>query len=162
MAGVTWILPIHLKAFESALEQRENDLQLAKYKQIHENVTFKTLSPLEYQASEILTNYALKLTQEQLLQSMSYLCIELLDSRTEMMQTYQIYPTQLNLNNLPESLFHNQWRKDPSNLVLTQNFHLFCNNIQSSNDKIIERVEDYEYLLSKVFHEIKRLNKKCK
>jgi hypothetical protein len=46
-----------LKAFESALEQRENDLQLAKYKQIHENVTFKTLSPLEYHASEILTNY---------------------------------------------------------------------------------------------------------
>ncbi|CAB4378322.1 unnamed protein product [Rhizophagus irregularis] len=143
-----------LKAFESALEQRENDLQLAKYKQIHENVTFKTLSPLEYQASEILTNYALKLTQEQLLQSTSYLCIELLDSRTETMQTYQIYrfnhetkpgrkvvhngetnhfvcsckyttfsgiicrhifrvATQLNLNNLPESLFHNQWRKDP-------------------------------------------------
>ncbi|CAB4392780.1 unnamed protein product [Rhizophagus irregularis] len=189
-----------LKAFESALEQRENDLQLAKYKQIHENVTFKTLSPLEYQASEILTNYALKLTQEQLLQSTSYLCIELLDSRTETMQTYQIYrfnhetkpgrkvvhngetnhfgcsckyttfsgiicrhifrvATQLNLNNLPESLFHNQWRKDPSNLVLTQNFHLFCNNIQSPNDKIIERVENYEYLLSKVFHEIKGLNK---
>jgi hypothetical protein len=72
-----------LKAFESALEQRENDLQLAKYKQIHENVTFKTstLSPFEYQASEILTNYALKLTQEQLLQSTSYLCIELLDLR---------------------------------------------------------------------------------
>ncbi|CAB4386303.1 unnamed protein product [Rhizophagus irregularis] len=172
-----------------------------KYKQIHENVTFKTLSPLEYQASEILTNYALKLTQEQLLQSTSYLCIELLDSRTETMQTYQIYrfnhetkpgrkvvhngetnhfvcsckyttfsgiicrhifrvATQLNLNNLPESLFHNQWRKDPSNLVLTQNFHLFCNNIQSPNDKIIERVEDYEYLLSKVFHEIKGLVKK--
>ena len=39
------------------------------------------LSPLEYQASEILTNYALKLTQEQLLQSTSYLCVELLDLR---------------------------------------------------------------------------------
>ena len=65
-----------LKAFETALEQRENDFQLAKYKQIHDNVTFKTLSPLEYQASEILTNYALKLIQEQLLQSTNYLCIE--------------------------------------------------------------------------------------
>ncbi|CAB4433793.1 unnamed protein product [Rhizophagus irregularis] len=152
-----------LKAFKSALEQRENDLHLTKY------------NPLEYQASEILTNYALKLTQEQLLQSTSYLCIELLDSRIETMQTYQIYrfnhetkpgrkvvhnATQLNLNNLPESLFHNQRRKDPSNLVLMQNFHLFCNNIQSPNDKIIERVEDYEYLLSKVFHEIKGLVKK--
>lgn len=42
-----------------------------------------------------------------------------------------------------------------------QNFHLFCNNhIQSSNNKIIERVEDYKYLLSKVFHEIKELVKK--
>jgi hypothetical protein len=42
----------------------------------------KTLSPLECQASEILTNYALKLTQEQLLQPTSYLCVELLvDSR---------------------------------------------------------------------------------
>ncbi|CAI2190913.1 17720_t:CDS:2, partial [Funneliformis geosporum] len=143
-----------LKAFESALDL------------------------LEYQASEILTNYALKLTQEQLLQSTSYLCVKLLDSKTETMQTYQIYhfnheakpgrkklsadiffvlQHKLNLNNLPESLFYNQWRKDPSNLVLMQNFHLFCNNIQSPNDKIIECVEDYEYLLSKVFYEIKGL-----
>jgi hypothetical protein len=29
-----------LKAFESALEQRENDFQLVKYKQIHENKYF--------------------------------------------------------------------------------------------------------------------------
>ena len=34
--------------------------------------------------------------------------------------------TQLNLNSLPESLFHNQWKKDQSNLTLTQNFYLFC------------------------------------
>ncbi|RIA86149.1 hypothetical protein C1645_829717 [Glomus cerebriforme] len=144
-----------MTTFKSALEQHENDLQLAKYKQIHKNVTFKTLSLLEYQTSEILTNYALKLIQEQLLQSTSYLCVKLLDSSQIWKKT-----TQLNLNKLPESLFYNQWRKDPSNLVLTQNFHLFCNNIQSPNDKIIERVEDYEYLLSKVFHEINGLVKK--
>src|ERR1700722_14510160 len=67
---------------------------------------------------------------------------------------------QLNLNNLSESLFHDQWKKDPSNLVLTQSFNLFCNNIQLPNNKIIKHVEDYEYLLSKVFCEIKGLVKK--
>jgi hypothetical protein len=68
--------------------------------------------------------------------------------------------TQLNLDTLPESLFHHQWKKDPNNFVLMQNFNLFCSNIQPPNDKIIERVEDYEYLLSKVFCEIKGLVKK--
>ena len=70
-----------LKAFESALEQRDIDLQLSKYRQNQFNVILKTMSPFEYQAAEILTSYALKLTQEQLLQASNYSCIELFDLR---------------------------------------------------------------------------------
>ena len=44
-----------LKAFESALEQRDIDLQLSKYRQNHYNVIFKTMSPFEYQAAELCT-----------------------------------------------------------------------------------------------------------
>lgn len=58
-----------LKAFESALEQRNSDLQLVKYRQNHLNVILKTL------------NYALKLIQEQLLQSTVYSCVELVELR---------------------------------------------------------------------------------
>lgn len=70
-----------LKAFESALEQRNSDLQLVKYCQNHLNVILKTLSPYKYQVAEVLTNYALKLTQEQLLQSTVYSCVELVELR---------------------------------------------------------------------------------
>ena len=70
-----------LKAFESALEQHDIDLQLFKYRQNQFNVILKTMSPFEYQAAEILTSYALKLTQEQLLQAFNYSCIELFDLR---------------------------------------------------------------------------------
>jgi hypothetical protein len=192
-----------LKAFNSALEQRDTDLQLSKYRQNQFNVILKTTSPLEYQASEILTNYALKLTQEQLLQASSYSCIELFDARTETFQFFHVHrfgheyeserkvqydqqqqlflcsckhttfsgiicrhifrvALQLNLNKLPDSLFYQRWRKDPNNLILTQQFNLFCGNnlaINHSNYSEIE-IEDYEYLLSKTLYEIKDLVKK--
>ncbi|PKK74204.1 hypothetical protein RhiirC2_821660 [Rhizophagus irregularis] len=70
-----------LKAFESALDQRNSDLQLVKYRQNHLFVILKTLSPYKYQVAEVLTNYALKLTQEQLLQSTVYSCVELVELR---------------------------------------------------------------------------------
>ncbi len=70
-----------LKDFESVLEQCNIDLQLSKYRQNQFNVILKTMSPFEYQAAEILTSYALKLTQEQLLQASNYSCIELFDLR---------------------------------------------------------------------------------
>ena len=68
-----------LKAFESTLELCDIDLQLFKYQQNQFNVILKTMSPFEYQAAEILTNYALKLIQEQLLQAFNYSYIELFD-----------------------------------------------------------------------------------
>ncbi|CAB4406605.1 unnamed protein product [Rhizophagus irregularis] len=68
-----------LKAFESALEQRNSDLQLVKYRQNHLNVILKTL------------NYALKLTQEQLLQSTVYSCVELVELRSQNGQFFHIH-----------------------------------------------------------------------
>ena len=79
-----------LKAFESALEQRDVDLQLSRYRQNHYNVIFKTMSPFECQAAEVLTNYALKLTQEQLLQASNYSCVELLDLKTDALQFFNV------------------------------------------------------------------------
>ena len=49
------------------------------------------MSPFEYQAAEILTNYALKLTQEQLLQTSNYSYIELFDLRTENLQVFHVH-----------------------------------------------------------------------
>ncbi|CAB5191937.1 unnamed protein product [Rhizophagus irregularis] len=80
-----------LKAFESALEQRNSDLQLVKYRQNHLNVILKTLSPYKYQVAEVLTNYALKLTQEQLLQSTVYSCVELVELRSQNGQFFHIH-----------------------------------------------------------------------
>ncbi|CAG8672599.1 10460_t:CDS:10 [Rhizophagus irregularis] len=73
------IFLVDMTTFESALEQRNSDLQLVKYCQNHLNVILKTLSPYKYQVAEVLTNYALKLTQEQLLQSTVYSCVELVE-----------------------------------------------------------------------------------
>ena len=80
-----------LKAFEFAMEQCDVDLQLIKYRQDQFNVILKTMSPLEYQAAELLTNYALKLIQEQLLQASSYSCAELFDLRTETFQIFHVH-----------------------------------------------------------------------
>lgn len=66
-----------LNAFESALDSRKQDVEFVKYKEATLNVIYKTISPFEKQASTILTIYALKKFQEQLLQSTCYKCEEI-------------------------------------------------------------------------------------
>ena len=61
-----------LKAFESALEQRREDAELAKFCEDNNVISLLTASPYEKQASELLTKYALIKTQKQLSQCMSY------------------------------------------------------------------------------------------
>jgi hypothetical protein len=61
-----------LKAFESALEQRKEDIEFAKFCEDNKTVSLITASPYENQASELLTKYAFIKTQKQLSQSMSY------------------------------------------------------------------------------------------
>src|SRR5688500_7890070 len=61
-----------LKAFESALETRKDDAEFIKFCEENRNTLLLTTSPYESQASELLTNYALKKTQKQLSQCMSY------------------------------------------------------------------------------------------
>ncbi|GBC20970.2 protein FAR1-RELATED SEQUENCE 11 [Rhizophagus irregularis DAOM 181602=DAOM 197198] len=85
------IFLVDMTTFESALEQRNSDLQLVKYCQNHLNVILKTLSPYKYQVAEVLTNYALKLTQEQLLQSTVYSCVELVELRSQNGQFFHIH-----------------------------------------------------------------------
>ncbi|CAB4419324.1 unnamed protein product [Rhizophagus irregularis] len=76
-----------LNAFESALDSRRQDVEFIKYKETTLNIIYKTISPFEKQAASILTIYALKKFQEQLLQSSCYKCEEVLvDSESLILQ----------------------------------------------------------------------------
>jgi zinc finger SWIM domain-containing protein 3 len=61
-----------LKAFESALDQRKENKEFAKFCEDNKAIALLTASPYERQASELLTQYALTKTRKQLLQCMSY------------------------------------------------------------------------------------------
>ena len=61
-----------LKAFESALEQRKEATEFARFCEDNKVVSLITASPYEKQASELLTKYAFTKTQTQLSQCMSY------------------------------------------------------------------------------------------
>src|SRR5436853_2860328 len=59
----TTSLTTFLKAFESALDQRKEDIEFRKFKEDYRNVKLVTKSPYEKQAMDLLTNYALNKTQ---------------------------------------------------------------------------------------------------
>ena len=61
-----------LKAFESALEQRKEGTELAKFCELNNVILLLTASPYEKQASELLMKHALTKTQQQLSQCMLY------------------------------------------------------------------------------------------
>ena len=67
-----------LKAFESALDQRKEDLEFVKFREDYTNTKLVTKSPYEKQAMDLLTNYALSKTQKQLLESTMYKCEEII------------------------------------------------------------------------------------
>ena len=67
-----------LKAFESALDQRKEDIEFAKFREDYTNVKLVTKSPYEKQAIELLTKYAVDKTQKQLLECMMYKCEEII------------------------------------------------------------------------------------
>ena len=64
---VTTSLTAFLKAFESALEQRKDDVEFKKFYENNKIISLYIISPYEKQASELLTKYALVKTQKQLL-----------------------------------------------------------------------------------------------
>lgn len=66
-----------ISAFESVLDTRKEKTEFLEYKQKHYNIIFKTSSPFEKQAAALLTNYSLKKTQEQIIESFSYKCEEI-------------------------------------------------------------------------------------
>lgn len=72
----TTSLSTFLKAFESALDQRKEDLEFMKYREFATNVQLVTKNLVEKQAMQFLTQYALKKTQTQLLESSMYKCYE--------------------------------------------------------------------------------------
>ncbi|CAB4397033.1 unnamed protein product [Rhizophagus irregularis] len=61
-----------LNAFESALDSKRQNIEFIKYKETMLNIIYKTINPFEKQAASILTIYALKKFQEQLLKSSCY------------------------------------------------------------------------------------------
>ena len=61
-----------LKAFESALEQKKEDIELAKFCEVNNVVSLLIASPYEKQTSELLMKHVLTKTQQQLSQCMLY------------------------------------------------------------------------------------------
>ena len=66
-----------ISAFESVLNTRKENSEFLGYKQKNYNVIYKTSSPYEKQAASLLTNYSLKKTQDQIIESYSYKCEEM-------------------------------------------------------------------------------------
>jgi len=63
-----------ITAFQSALDAQNEKTEFRVYQQNNFNILYKTTSPFERQAASILTTYALKKTQDQLMQSFTYSC----------------------------------------------------------------------------------------
>ncbi|CAG8778418.1 3059_t:CDS:2, partial [Gigaspora margarita] len=63
-----------IQAFETALDSCKEYIELEIYRQDNNNITFQTTSLYEKQAAHFLTKYALRKTQEQLIQSFNYKC----------------------------------------------------------------------------------------
>ncbi|CAG8760984.1 35191_t:CDS:2, partial [Gigaspora margarita] len=120
-------LTVFLKAFESALEQRKETTEFTKYQEKNEIIKLVTSSPYEKQASELLTKYAIKKTQQQLLEFMIYKC-EII----------------------------NKWRKDPDERTLIRTYKTFYNTsiIPSQQINIEEDNDDYEYLLKRTWRKV--------
>ena len=66
-----------ISAFESVLNTRKENSEFLGYKQKNYNIIYKTSSPYEKQAASLLTNYSLKKTQDQIIESYSYKCEEM-------------------------------------------------------------------------------------
>ena len=66
-----------ITAFQSALDAQNEKTEFFIYQQDNFNILYKTTSPFEYQAASILTTYAYKKIQEQLMQSFTYKCEEI-------------------------------------------------------------------------------------
>ncbi|CAB5343108.1 unnamed protein product [Rhizophagus irregularis] len=75
--NATTSMSTFLNAFESALDSRQQTIEFSQYKERTLNLIYKTPSLFEKQAATILTIYALKKFQEQLLQSSCYKCEEI-------------------------------------------------------------------------------------
>ena len=68
----TTSLSAFIQAFETALDARKECAEFEIYQQ--DNINLQTASPYEKQAANLLTRFALRKTQEQLIQSSNYRC----------------------------------------------------------------------------------------
>jgi hypothetical protein len=74
---------------------------------------------------------------------------------------------QLNLEELPQHLFLIRWRKDPSENILVKMYKSFYNsaealgtNRENENfNDIREDIEDYEYLLNRIWYKVQQIVK---
>ena len=73
----TTSLTSFLKAFESALDQRKEDIEFVKFREDYTNIKLVTKSLYEKQAMDLLTRYALDKTKKQLLECMMHKCEKL-------------------------------------------------------------------------------------
>ncbi|CAG8465581.1 15169_t:CDS:2, partial [Racocetra fulgida] len=130
----TTSLSMFLKAFESALDQRKEDLEFLKYRESAISVQLVTKSPVEKQAMQLLTQYTLKKTQIQLLEIIS----------------------QLNLEEINSELFLLRWRKDPNEYTIAKTYRTFYSvtNIESNqakNDLLEDDYTEYKYFLNRAY-----------
>ncbi|CAG8462652.1 147_t:CDS:2 [Scutellospora calospora] len=167
----TTSLTAFLKAFENALEHNKENVEFIKYQENNFNNYIITKSLFEKQASKLLTNYALKKTRIQLLESMAYKCEETIRFENEItfclsrfqkqshspgrITTYNFInqqftcscnytifsgiicrhifkvASQINLEELPNYLFLQRWRKDPNEhnlIILYKSFYNMSSN----------------------------------
>ncbi|CAG8803756.1 12076_t:CDS:2, partial [Dentiscutata erythropus] len=164
-----------LNAFQSALEVQKEKTEFTIYRQNNYNILYKTTNPHEFQCASILTSYSYKKTQEQLLQSSNYKFNQLKKfslykgMNEKQMDELHIFrtATQLNLTELPLSIFYERWRKDPSEEKLIKNYITFTtsttgsSNIPNSNLQQLQQLsnnefDNYEYMLTRLLQKVKR------
>ncbi|CAI2191465.1 2906_t:CDS:2, partial [Funneliformis geosporum] len=126
-----------LKAFESALDQRKEDMEFVKFCKDYTNAKLVTKSPYEKQAMDFLTKYALDKTQKQLLECMMYKCEEII-----------------------------KWFKDPNDQNIMKMYQVFYNLVGSSSNQNANNGnspetndDDYEYLLNRTWQKVQQLIK---
>ncbi|CAG8756020.1 1594_t:CDS:2 [Dentiscutata erythropus] len=119
-------LTMFITAFQSALDTQNEKTEFRIYQQNNFNIIYKTTSIFEYQVASILTTYAFKKTQEQLMQSFMYKCEEIA-SEEEIINNYIVFSTSTSTS--PQSTL---------------------SSIEPSDD------QNYQYMLTRLLQKVQR------
>ncbi|CAG8463551.1 7835_t:CDS:2 [Scutellospora calospora] len=159
-------LTAFIAAFQSALDTQNEKTKFRVYQQNNFNIIYKTTSIFERQAASILTTFAFKKIQEQLMQSFIYKLLsrslKFKDMKQKQVKELHIFriAMQLNLEELLARLFYNRWKKNLSKEEIINNYIVFStstsqqsttfSNIELNND------QNYQYLLTQLLQKIQR------